>query len=258
MLAFGVWAAVAAVAVYWGLKLGARPLAVPTQAAVAGPSRAADADLARLFGAAPVAPAAETAPPPPESARFQLLGVVAPRGAGRGAGPGAGPGAEPGSAAAGGGVALIALDGKPPRAYRTGAVIDGDLVLQAVLSRGVSIGPRGGAALVSLELPPLPPPATGVPVAATGVPLPAGVPVPQGLPGPAALTMPPAVLPQPQVLPNPAGPAAARPAPPLSPAQRLRRQRSEAAAQAGALPAEGVPPQPAAPLHDPRPSLSQR
>lgn len=254
MLAFGVWAAVAAVAAYWGLKLGARPLAVPTQAAVAGPSRAADADLTRLFGAAPAAAVAEAAPPPPESARFQLLGVAAPRDPRPGAGPDAAPAA--------GGVALIALDGKPPRAYRTGAVIDGDLVLQAVVARGVSIGPRGGAALVSLELPPLPPPATGVPAAATGVPVPSTVPVPQGLPGPAALTQPAPGLPPPQVLPNPAGAGVVQPSPSTSPAQRLRQMRSQAAAQAaaqgGGPSPSAVPPQPAAPVHDPRPSLSQR
>ena len=59
------------------------------------------------------------------------------------------------------GVALIAVDGKPAKAFAVGARLDNDLVLQAVSLRTASIGPAQGAASVKLEIPPLPAPATG-------------------------------------------------------------------------------------------------
>jgi general secretion pathway protein C len=78
-----------------------------------------------------------------------LLGVMAPK---------AGPKAE----ASGQGVALIAVDGKPAKAFAVGARLDNDLVLQAVSLRTASIGPpEGGVVSVKLEIPLLPPPATG-------------------------------------------------------------------------------------------------
>jgi general secretion pathway protein C len=50
-----------------------------------------------------------------------------------------------------------------------GAPIDGDLVLQAVHARGARLGAQGAATQVTLDLPALPPPATGsFPVAAAG------------------------------------------------------------------------------------------
>ncbi len=175
-LTFLVWAAVAGAGVFWGAKLLAKPLPVPPQATVASPATAggvAVADLARLLGAEPVAVVAAAAPPPPEASRFQLLGVVASKG-GR---------AEAGRS----GVALIALDGKPPRAYRTGAVFDGGLVLQQVLARSVAIGPAGGPASLTLELPPLPPAATGMPPS-LGLPPGSAPGLPQP-PGPAPMQM---------------------------------------------------------------------
>ena len=155
-----VWALVAASGVFWGLKLFARPLTVPPQAAVAVPGVAVGGDLARLFGAdlPPPPPTVEAQAPVAESSRFQLLGVVAARA----------------YASRQQGVALIAVDGKTARAFRVGAVVDGDLVVQQVQPRAVAIGPRGGQVAVSLELPALPPPATGVPGSA---------PLAQGQPG---------------------------------------------------------------------------
>ncbi|MFT3819475.1 MAG: type II secretion system protein N [Rubrivivax sp.] len=152
---FLVWALVAASGVFWGLKLWASPLAAPPQTVLAQGTPAAGGDWSRLFGAAPPPPPMAAAPaPPPESSRFQLIGVVAPRAA----------------AAHAQGVALIAVDGKPPRAYRVGAAVDGDHVLQSVRARAVTLGPRQGPATIALELPPLQPPATGVPAAAGVVP----------------------------------------------------------------------------------------
>lgn len=137
-VAFGVWAATAASAVLWGLRLFVPSVPVPAHASVAQPS-AAVGDLTRLFGAEPVAAVEEEDPEPVADARFQLIGVVTPRPAG----------------AADEGLALISVDGRPPRAFRVGATVDGEQVLQAVQPRGATLGPRGGAALVALSIPPL-------------------------------------------------------------------------------------------------------
>lgn len=222
--AFLVWALVAASAVAWGLKLFARPLAAPAQTVVAAPAAAAGGDWTRLFGAAPpppVATAEAAAPPAPESSRFQLIGVVAPRPA----------------AARSQGVALIAVDGKMPRAYRVGAVIDGDQVLQSVQPRGVAIGPRQGQATVMLELPALPPPATGVPPSVSGV-------VPPSVPGVMPGAMPGALPPPPVALPPGASPVLPRPgAPRLAPAPNLNlpTQQRLRALQAP-MPGQPLPP----------------
>jgi general secretion pathway protein C len=155
--AFIVWAALAASAVFWGLRLaGASPVA-PAHTVPVGDAVVPHADLTRLFGAEPVK-TADAVAPAPESSRFKLIGLAAPRAAG---GPG---------------VALISIEGKPARAFRIGAPVDGDLVLQDVERRAVALGPKGGAATVRLELPALPPPATGALPSAAG-PVPGPVPV---------------------------------------------------------------------------------
>ncbi len=146
ILALLVWAAVAASLAYWGLRWMARPAAVPPgTSSVALSSTAMRGDVTRLLS--PPANAADEPSAPSQQAmlasRLQLVGVVAPR--------------RPGD----GGVALLVVDGKPARAYRTGHAIDGDLVLQSVTQQGVQIGPSGGAAAVNLNLPLLPPAATG-------------------------------------------------------------------------------------------------
>jgi general secretion pathway protein C len=166
-----VWALVAACGVFWGLKLFAQPLTAPPQTQVAAPAVATGGDLSRLFGAEPPPPVAAAAPPPPpESSRFQLIGVLA----------------APSAAAQSQGVALIAVDGKLPRAFKVGAVIDGEHVLKSVQPRAVAIGPRNGVATVSLELPPLPPPATGVPTPVMGVAAPGAMPAQVFVPPPGA------------------------------------------------------------------------
>jgi general secretion pathway protein C len=141
--AFGVWALVAASAAYWSFRMAARPAPLPPQTRVALAQPSTGADLTRLLGARPaqVAPA----PEPAADSRFRLVGVVAGR-SGELAAPG---------------VALIAVDGKAPRAFRVGSVVEGDQVLQSVQPRGATLGPRDGAAQTALALPPLPPPRTG-------------------------------------------------------------------------------------------------
>lgn len=182
-MTFLVWALVAGSGVYWGVRLFARPLTMPPQVSLAQPGPAAGADLSRLFGVSapppPPPPVAIQAAVAPEASRFKLLGVVA----------------APPAVSRAQGVALIAVDGKMARAFRVGAAIDGDLVLQSVQPRAVSIGPRGSEARVSLELPPLPPPATGVPGEAGSAAPPAVAPPPSpAAPPAAALTAPPPQL----------------------------------------------------------------
>ncbi|MFN3887563.1 MAG: hypothetical protein ACK4MG_11420 [Aquabacterium sp.] len=139
------WAAVAASLAYWGLRWLAPPAAVPANATLVSPDTAVRGDLRRLLSGP--ARAAEATPVITASAellsRIKLLGVVAPR--------------TPG----GQGVALVSVDGKPPRALRLGDRVDGDLVLKGLTQRGADIGPAAGDGVVTLDLPLLPPPAAG-------------------------------------------------------------------------------------------------
>jgi general secretion pathway protein C len=132
--AFAAWVLAAAAAVYWGLKLSApaasRPAAAPARAAAA----ADPAAIVRLLGSNPAAPAAAPAQPSLAS-RFALLGIAAQGDAG---------------------VALISVDGKPPKPYRVGSQVEHGLVLQSVQARRALLGPADGAqAALTLDLPPL-------------------------------------------------------------------------------------------------------
>ncbi len=169
-LTFLVWALAAASALAWGLKIFVRPQSTPTPPVVADTGTVARGDLTRLLGADAAPVLAQAAPEPVADARFRLIGVVSPRS----------------PRAAREGLALIAVDGKPPRAYRVGAAVDGPHVLQGVDARGATLGPPGGAALIALKLPPPTPAATGVLPAAT-VP---GAAVVPPLPGGVVLTAP--------------------------------------------------------------------
>jgi general secretion pathway protein C len=179
--AFVIWAAVAASIVFWALRLGTRPLAAPAHTQVVSAASGADADLGRLFGvdATAALPGEAMAPAVQADARFRLIGVVAPRAA----------------AAAAEGLALIATDGKPAKAYRVGTAVDGEMVLLAVHARGASLGPRGQPAQVALELPVLPPPASGTLPGAAAPPA-----LPRPAPAPGARLLPP--LPQPMLPPQ--------------------------------------------------------
>jgi general secretion pathway protein C len=132
-LTFLLWGMAAASVVYWGFKLAARPAAAPLVAVAGRPAAAPDmAAVGRLLGATRTAAPAE--PAVTLASRFSLVGVVA----------------RPSRV----GIALIAVDGKPPRPYRVGATLDEGLVLQAVEGRRAMLGPEGGPATVTLELPP--------------------------------------------------------------------------------------------------------
>ena len=126
-----VWGAVAFSAVTWGLRWSATGAAPSnaTTAAQALPEVDVSA-AARSLGAAPVQAAAA----PTLASRFQLQGVMA-------GGPDVG-------------AALIAVDGKPAKPYRVGAVVADGMVLQSAQGRRVTLGAAidGPQALV-LELP---------------------------------------------------------------------------------------------------------
>ncbi|MBL8342794.1 MAG: hypothetical protein JNL30_15105 [Rubrivivax sp.] len=212
---FLVWAVVAASAAAWGLKLFVTAPGAPPQVAVAGQSQLPRGDVTRVLGAdapPPVDPTAgETLAGAPADARFQLVGVVAPRG----------------SETARGGVALIAVDGKPAKAFRIGAVVEGDNVVQAIRARGADLGPLGGKVVVALNIPPPAPPATGT------------------LPDARAPGAPGAAAPAPR-------PTVAAPAPPPAPGATPRRGMAPAAAApvplAPALPIQPAPAAQVAPM----------
>jgi general secretion pathway protein C len=196
-----VWAGVAATGLFWALKLFVKPAPVPPQAQVAQNGAVARGDLTRLLGVDAPPPVAEVVAPPANDTRFALLGVLSPRA----------------QQASGEAVALIAVDGKPARAYRIGALVDGGNVLQSVSARGANLGPRGGASVIALNIAPPQPAATGqLPPAMSqpgAPPFPGAVPglppqQPQG--SPPLPQLPPGV--PPQILPpEPAVPAAAPP-----------------------------------------------
>lgn len=156
-----IWAAVAASGVYWGLRLFTQPTPLPAGATVATAPAPAAGGLTRLLGEPPAEPADDAAPPPVADSRFQLLGVVAPRGA------------------AASGLALISVDGKPPRAIAVGRELEPGLRLLAVSHRQAELGATRGAPVMTLALPPLAeaqrgrpgdiaPPPMGMPGAAPG------------------------------------------------------------------------------------------
>jgi general secretion pathway protein C len=147
--AFVIWAFVAGSAVFWGLRLFVNAPAAPSYAVPVGDATVARGDLTRLLGAAPVKTAALSVAPE-ASSRFRLLGIVAPTFTATGA------------AASTHGVALIAVDGKMPKAYAVGSRIDGELLLKSVSLRTVSIASSGQVTpAITLELPPLAAAATG-------------------------------------------------------------------------------------------------
>jgi general secretion pathway protein C len=181
-LSFVIWAAVAAGAMFWLLRVTAQGPQAPGHTVTVGNSAAARADLSRVLGADAEPEQHVEVAAVPANARFRLIGVVAPRS----------------GAVADGGLALIAVDDKPPRAYRVGAVVEGDTIVKSVGMRSVSLGGADGSAPTALELPPLPPPATGtLPAAGQAAPAPSPIRA-APLPGrPAPQVPPPAPVPPP-------------------------------------------------------------
>ena len=154
LFALFVWAAVAASLAFWGLRWIARPAGVPSNASSVSLDGGAHGDARRLLtGPAPAngAPVVDQGVASVLASRLKLIGVVAPR-----------TGTDQG-------VALMSIDGKPPRAIRVGGIVDGEMTLLSLTQRGAQIGPSQGPTVVSLDLPPLPPPNTGLLPPPTGV-----------------------------------------------------------------------------------------
>jgi general secretion pathway protein C len=188
LLSLLVWALVGATGVFWGLKLFSKGSGLPPSVAMPA-SAVVGGDLSKLLGDSAAAEAEDTPEVAAGSDRFHLVGVVAPTG----------------RAASTQGVALIAIADQPAKAWKTGAVIEGDWVLLSVGRRSAQIGPRGGPATAEISLPALTPPAVGsLPVAKMGMPsssnsvpgLPPGA-LFNRMPGAIQGTPPAGVLPQP-------------------------------------------------------------
>lgn len=112
-------------------RTSAPPLPVVLEAPVAVDATA----LERLLGgaASPVAAAA-----PDAAGRFRLTGIIA--------------------SGAGKGVALLSIDGKPPKPYRVGSQLEDGLMLQSVEKRRVALAADASAPVrFQLELPAPPP-----------------------------------------------------------------------------------------------------
>lgn len=188
ILALIIWAAFAASVAFWGLRWLAKPTAVPANASAVSLDNAGKGDPHKLL-AGPAKASGPAAPDMGQNAmlagRIKLIGVVAPKNP------------EDNS-----GVALVSIDGKPPRALHVGDVVEAPHVIKRLTQRGAEIGPADGPTAVTLDLPALPPPATGVLPAvagltANGAPEGAssgfqpGMPPPNLMPGGVALPTPP-------------------------------------------------------------------
>jgi general secretion pathway protein C len=140
---FLVWLLAAGCAVYWALQFVRGP-ATPLSAAVAAPNSnvgAVDAQaLARGLGGgqAPAPSAAQAAAPSPiQASRFVLSGVVVQKSSQQG-------------------VALIAVDGKPPRPFRVGSALADGVMLHSVSAGKAMLATSPDAAPgLTLELPQL-------------------------------------------------------------------------------------------------------
>ena len=141
-----VWALVGVSAVSWTLRLS-EPVAQATPAAAPAPVQVRPAAIAKWLSLAEASSAE-----PVVSERYVLLGVIAQ-------------GRQ--------GVALLAVDGQPPKPYLVGSLIHEGLVLKAVGPRHAELAAdRRGPVLTRLELPAPPelPAPTGLTVVSkTGV-----------------------------------------------------------------------------------------
>ena len=129
-----LWAAAGASVVFWGLRLSGPEGAIPVPAVAPAPLALDAQALARLLGAGPLA-AAPAAPKATLASRFALIGVLSGR-------------------RSGGGAALIAVDGKPAKPFRSGSTVDEGLVVQALGPRQAQLGADiDGPATLTLDMP---------------------------------------------------------------------------------------------------------
>jgi general secretion pathway protein C len=153
---FLVWALVAASTAFWGLKIFAASRPLPAGVQAPGDATPRSGPLEHVFGAV-VVPTVAVAAPPPESTRYQLVGVIAPR---EGAGERSG-------------VAIVSMDQQPARPWHVGATLDGNTTLLSVSKRAAEFGPPGGPVAFTLSLPEPAAAETGTLPPATSQPVPA-------------------------------------------------------------------------------------
>ncbi|WP_394788952.1 type II secretion system protein N [Rhodoferax sp.] len=129
-MTFAVWALALASVVYWGLLASSEPAAAPAGVLAEARTPIDTGAVAKSLGAMGAAPVAAVNP----STRFVLSGVIAGHSSS--------------------GAALISIDGKPPKPYRVGSVVDGDLLLQSVAPRRAELAARlDGPPAFALEMP---------------------------------------------------------------------------------------------------------
>lgn len=144
VLAFLLWALVAASATYWVLRVTDRPAPLPPGALTAGMA-VPSGSVASVLGSPPASTAPVAVAAPVQAAQtpgFRLVGVIAP-------GDAAGRGTEVG-------VALIAVGQQPPRAYAVGAEVAPGWYLQTVERRRATVRAGVQGPVSELELPALP------------------------------------------------------------------------------------------------------
>ena len=132
-----VWLLVGSSLVFWGLRLlpapgGNAPVPAPTP--LSQPHAQAMAPLLGVAAAVPDHPTAHTLQAP----RVTVFGVMAGHTANTG-------------------VALLAIDGKPPKPVRVGTELEPGMVVQSVHPREVRLGPSAeGPSTLTLTLPAAP------------------------------------------------------------------------------------------------------
>ena len=138
---FLVAALATASATYWALKWNATAALQPTAEIIFSDAGQTDSRvIARLLGGAQTGASALPAVPLENAAsRFKLTGVVAGRN--------------------NTGYAVIAVDGKPAKPYRVGALVNDGLVLHSVAPRSAALAASVDAPVsLTLDLPSLSPP----------------------------------------------------------------------------------------------------
>ena len=126
-----LWAAAAAVVVFWALRFTSGASEQLPVISAAQPVQANAQAIAKALGAVALPATAAAAP---VASRYSLLGVLA--------------GNE-----SGGGAAVIAIEGKGSKAVRVGEAVDEGLILQSLAAREARLGPVNGPASTVLQLP---------------------------------------------------------------------------------------------------------
>lgn len=127
-----LWAAAAAIVVFWVLRFAGTESGKLHSVTSAQPVQANAQAMAKALGA--VALPATTVATAPVSSRYALLGVLAGHDSG-------------------GGAAVIAVEGKGSKAVRVGEAVEDGVILQSLAAREARLGAVGGPVSTVLQLP---------------------------------------------------------------------------------------------------------